>query len=141
MAGGLLVVCVFEASMALLQTDTNLWVIRLLMFATGAGMAFVILPQQAATFATISSADTGRASAIYNTQRQTAAALGVSILATVLTAVAGKTQHPSPSSFHVVFLVDAAIAAIGAVIAVTIRDSDAVSTMRPVRAGAQPVTV
>ena len=75
MAGGLMWLALCLVAMSLMDASTSEWTIRGLMFATGAGMAFVIMPQQAATFATISSADTGRASAIYNTQRQTAAAL------------------------------------------------------------------
>ena len=47
-------------------------------------MAFAFVPLQASTYANITPADTGRASAMYTTQRQVAAALGVAILATVL---------------------------------------------------------
>jgi hypothetical protein len=92
----------------------------------------VIKPQQAATFATITPADTGQASAIYNTQRQVAAALGVAVLATVLTATShgsdAATSIPA-SAFHPVFIAAAAIAALGVAVALTIRDTDAASTM------------
>jgi EmrB/QacA subfamily drug resistance transporter len=128
MTGGLLALTALTASMALLGAGSSEWLIRLLMFIAGAAMAYVILPQQAATFATISSADTGRASAIYNTQRQVAAALGVAILATVLTSAAG-TGSPGAGDFHLVFLACAALAAVGAAVAWTIRDADAASTM------------
>jgi EmrB/QacA subfamily drug resistance transporter len=129
MTGGLVGLTVLIASMALLGAGSSVWTIRLLMFATGAAMAYVLLPQQAATFATISSADTGRASAIYNTQRQTAAALGVALLATVLTSASGNAASPGAGDFHLVFLACAALAAFGAAVAWTIRDSDAASTM------------
>jgi EmrB/QacA subfamily drug resistance transporter len=129
MTGGLLGLTALTASMALLTADTSQWVIRLLMLLTGAAMAYVILPQQAATFATITPAATGRASAIYNTQRQTAAALGVAILATVLTSRAGSLESPRASDFHVVFLACAVLAVLGAAVAWTIRDSDAAGTM------------
>ena len=98
MTGGLVWVSLCLAAMSSLDASSSQWTIRALMFATGVGMAFVIMPQQAATFATISPADTGRASAIYNTQRQTAAALGVAVLATVLTAAGGSTSSPDPSA-------------------------------------------
>ena len=129
MTGGLVWVSLCLAAMSSLDASSSQWTIRALMFATGVGMAFVIMPQQAATFATISPADTGRASAIYNTQRQTAAALGVAVLATVLTAAGGSTSSPDPSAFHVVFLVASGIALVGAGFALFIRDRDAASTM------------
>jgi EmrB/QacA subfamily drug resistance transporter len=140
MAGGLITITVLLASMALLQPTTSLWLIRALMLAAGAGMGFVILPQQAATFATVSSAATGRASAIYNTQRQTSGALGVAIMASALTFSAGRTATPSVSAFRVVFLVDAALALVGALVAFTIHDRDAASTMRVEPALAAEVT-
>jgi MFS family permease len=131
LAGGLTAIAVLLASMTFLDGGTSFWTIRLLMVAIGAAFAFVILPQQAATFATISPADTGRASAIYNAQRQTAAALGVAVLATVLSTTTGPALRPSADDFHLVFLVAAGLAAIGALIALTIRDSDAAATMSP----------
>jgi EmrB/QacA subfamily drug resistance transporter len=134
MTGGLVVMVGLTASMAWLTADTSEWVIRALMFLTGGAMAYVILPQQAATFATISTADTGRASAIYNTQRQTAAALGVAILATVLTTTAGSLEAPRAGDFAWVFVGCAVLAALGALVAWTIRDEDAASTM----AGGEP---
>lgn len=129
MTGGLVWLALCLVAMSFMDASTSEWTIRALMFATGAGMAFVIMPQQAATFATISSADTGRASAIYNTQRQTAAALGVAVLATVLTSAGGSTTTPEPDAFPVVFLVAAGIAVVGAVLALFIHDEDAASTM------------
>jgi EmrB/QacA subfamily drug resistance transporter len=132
MAGGLVAMGGLEVSMAFLGADASLWTVRLLMLATGAAMAYVIMPQQAATFATITPADTGQASAIYNTQRQVAAALGVAVLATVLTATShgsdAATSIPA-SAFHPVFIAAAAIAALGVAVALTIRDTDAASTM------------
>jgi predicted MFS family arabinose efflux permease len=140
MAGGLTAVACTLAVGSLLELDTNLWLVRLLMFVTGAGMAFVFVPLQAATFATITPADTGQASAIFSTQRQVAAALGVAILATVLSVrlpggdvVAGTDQV---SAFHGAFLVGGALALIGALASLVIRDSDAAPTMRPRQASA-----
>lgn len=129
MTGGLIAMVALTGSMAWLTADTSEWVIRGLMLLTGAAMAYVILPQQAATFATISPADTGRASAIYNTQRQTAAALGVAILATVLTTTAGSLESPQAGDFSWVFIGCAVLAALGAVVAWTIHDEDAAGTM------------
>jgi len=65
-----------------LETDTVL--IDGIMLLRGMCMPFVFVANQAAAFSTISSARTGRASSMFNTQRQVAAAFGVAVLATIL---------------------------------------------------------
>jgi EmrB/QacA subfamily drug resistance transporter len=134
MAGGLTAVAASMAVATQLELGTDLWLVRLLMFVIGAGMAFVFIPLQAATFATITPADTGQASAIYSTQRQVAAALGVAILATVLAARLPDhdplTRAEQVGAFHDVFLASAGMALIGAFASLAIRDADAASTMR-----------
>src|SRR3989440_11774306 len=70
MVGGLIGVAVVMALMSLLGSYTNLWFMRLLMFLTGAGMAYAFVPGQTAAFATISSAAMGQASALSNALRQ-----------------------------------------------------------------------
>jgi EmrB/QacA subfamily drug resistance transporter len=134
--GGLVWVTAIIGTMTVLDGSPDLWVVRVQMFLVGAGMAFVVLPLQAASFATISSADTGRASAIFSTQRQLAAAFGVAVLASVL--AAGGTsvevlQAPSAAqlgAFRLAFGVAAAFTALGALAASAIPDRDAASTMR-----------
>jgi predicted MFS family arabinose efflux permease len=83
---------------------------------------------QAATYANISPEDTGRASAIYSTQRQVAAALGVGVLLTVLL---NGGQIPALSAYHAAFFVGAVLVVCAAVTGLLIRDEDAASTMRP----------
>ena len=56
--------------LAVVGLHTDLWWIRLIMFGRGICMAFAFVPLQAATYANITPEDTGRASAIYSTQRQ-----------------------------------------------------------------------
>ena len=59
-SAGLVGVAVLMAgSMSLVGFDTDLWWMRLLMFTMGLSMAQVIVSSQAASFATISHADTG----------------------------------------------------------------------------------
>ena len=77
--GGMFCMAVVTTSMAFIDLSTSLWWIRLIMFARGVCMAFSFVPLQAATYANITPEDTGRATAIFSTQRQVAAALGVSI--------------------------------------------------------------
>jgi hypothetical protein len=78
-------------------------------------------------FTTITPADTGQASAIYSTQRQVSAAIGVSLLATVLSGAGG--ANPDVAAYHVVFLVAAGLAFFGAVMATRVPDGDAAPSM------------
>lgn len=140
MAGGLTGVAVFMSLLCLMGGDTTLWLMRALMFFVGVGMAYSFLSVQTAAFATITPAATGRASAIYNTQRQLGGALGIAILSTVLSAVGPFHRSgtgamlPNLAAYHAAFLAAAALALIGACIALTIHDRDAASTMqRPTR--------
>lgn len=140
MAGGLTAVAVFMALLCLIGGDTTLWLMRALMFFVGSGMAYSFLSVQTAAFTTITPAATGRASAIYNTQRQLGGAFGIAILSTVLSAVgpfyrsATGAILPNLAAYHAAFLAAAALALIGACLSLTVHDRDAASTMqRPTR--------
>ena len=112
MAAGLAAVALLMLSLTATGLETSDWVIRVQMFAMGACMSFVFIPLQASAFARIPPADTGRASAIYNTQRQMASALGVAVFATILsarlpdiaTASAPGFAEAQVNAFHAVFL-------------------------------------
>lgn len=134
--GGLIGVAVVMALMVLIGQDTTLWLMRALIFLTGAGMAFCFTSVQAASFATISFAQTGQASALFNAQRQVGASLGVALLSSVL-GIVGMTQQsasgtivPNLLSYHITFLVAAVLALLAAGIGLMVRDSDAAATMR-----------
>lgn len=144
-AAGLTGVAVIMSLLCFMNLDTNLWLMRGLMFLTGAGMAFTFIPTPAAAFATISPADTGKASAIYNAQRQLGSALGIAVVGTVLSIVGpviigthGAIQ-PNITAYHAAFLTSAALALISAALALFIHDRDAASTMR--RKGAKAAQV
>jgi EmrB/QacA subfamily drug resistance transporter len=136
LASGLVAVAVVIGSMSLVGFGTSLWIVRAQMFALGLAMAHVFAPSQAAAFATISQAATGRASTLFNTARQVGSALGVAILTTVISAV-GVTHlvHGRPAvnlaSFHWAFLTAALIALLAAPVALRINDADAAPTMKP----------
>ena len=82
-AGGLVSVTIVSLAFVEVDLSTSLWWIRILMFLRGISMSFAFIPLQAATYANISGANTGRASALYSTHRQVGGALGVAVLATV----------------------------------------------------------
>ncbi len=112
--------------------DTNIWLIRVLTFSSGFASGWCVIAAQTASFATISSADTGRGAALFQTQTQVAGGFGVALLVTVVSASApaGATGAALIPAFHNAFLTAAAIAALGVPFALSIRDSDAANTMR-----------
>lgn len=131
---GLLILALTLGLMTLIGQSTNLWWMRLLLFVSGYGMSHVFVPAQAAGFATISAADTGRASTLFNAQRQLGGAVGVALLSSVVAAVGpirfvANRALPNLTSYHTAFLVAAGVAVIAAVAALTVNDSDAVHTM------------
>jgi MFS family permease len=140
-AAGLVAVAATMVCMAQVGTGTSLWLVRLIMLGLGFGVACVFIPAQAFSMATITSAQTGRASSIFNAGKQLGGAVGVALLTTVL-AVAGPggraVGHGAASlaAYHDAFLAAAAVALLAIAAALTIRDADAAATMvrRPQRA-------
>ena len=130
MLTGLLGVAAMNVLLMFVMQDT-LWVFRSVMFAIGGGWGFVIISMNAGAMAQVSSRDTGRASALYNAQRQLAAALGVAILGTIIgLQSAGASPGASTPAFRIAFLGAASFAAAGGMVALWIRDRDAAATMR-----------
>ncbi len=134
---GLVGVSLSIGLMALLGPDSSLWWARLLMLTLGFSMASVFVPVQAVAFATVSPADTGRGSTMFNAMRQLGGALGVALLTTAIVIV-GPTQevagHVSPNlaAYRVAFVAAALIALAGVGPALTINDAEAAHTI-PVR--------
>ena len=87
------VTCLF----ALIDLDTPLGVIAGLSFARGLSIGLVFVSVQTAVYATTSLADTGRATSLFNTQRQISYAVGVAIAATVLAASLGGLDAGDPA--------------------------------------------
>jgi EmrB/QacA subfamily drug resistance transporter len=142
MAGGLIGIATSIGLMALLGAHSSLWWARLLMFAMGFGMAQVMLTTQTASFATISSEATGRASTMFNAARQLGAATGVALLTTAIGLV-GATRDVSGhqvanlGAYRAAFVVAAAFCLAGVPFALSIRDADAAATI-PARSRARP---
>lgn len=131
MASGLTGVALVVGAMTFLHLDSSLWLVRLLMFLLGFGIAYVFLPNQAASLATITSAQTGRASTLFTVQRQLGGALGIALVSTVLTLVGtGSSNGDVLPAYRVAFLTAALLASIGAACALKVPDRDAAITMR-----------
>jgi EmrB/QacA subfamily drug resistance transporter len=123
-----------------IQADTNLWLIRITMFVRGLFLAFSFVPLQAASYARISPADTGRASAIFSTQRQLGAATGVALLSTVLLSTIpsefGRGVVPAAqvggftTAFRWSFLAAIALTLLAGLLATRVSDQDAAASMR-----------
>jgi len=125
--------------LALLGPATSLWWPRLLMFTLGLFMAQVFVPVQAAAFATITPAATGRASTMFNTVRQIGGAIGVAILTTSIVLVGpvhivGGHAVANLTAYRLAFLVAAAICLLGLTSALRIKDSDAARSIPARRA-------
>jgi MFS family permease len=128
--------------LALLTEQSSLWWARLLLFTLGLTMAQVFVPTQAAAFASISAAETGKASTMFNAVRQLGGAVGVAVLTSVIVAI-GATHEvgghvaANLTAYRVTFLVAAAIALLGVPCALSIHDEDAANT-RPGLAARKP---
>jgi EmrB/QacA subfamily drug resistance transporter len=132
MTTGLVAMTAVMVTFSRVDGATNEWLIRLLMYCLGASYSFMLISLQASSFAGISHADTARASALYNTQRQVASALGVAILASALAAFlpdGAASGAQTFAAYHKVFLVGAVIAGVGAFATRLVPDADARATM------------
>jgi EmrB/QacA subfamily drug resistance transporter len=120
--------------LALMGPQTSLWWARLLMLTLGLSMAQVFVPVQAASFATITPAATGRASTMFNTVRQLGGAVGVAVLTTVIVLIGpvhrvGGHEAANLTAYRVAFLAAAVICVCAVACSLSIRDADAASTI------------
>jgi EmrB/QacA subfamily drug resistance transporter len=135
------------AAFLFVDLETNRLWIQLIMLARGWSFAFVMIPMQAVAFATISSENTGRASAIFNAGRQVAASFGVALLGTVLTnrlTHHGATPLGNPFTregallaFHDAFLAATIVVMVAIATALLISDRAAARAMREPAAAAE----
>jgi EmrB/QacA subfamily drug resistance transporter len=131
---GLVGVAISIGGLALLGPTSSLWWPRLLMFTLGLAMGQVFIPLQAAAFATITPAATGKASTMFNAIRQLGGAVGVAILTTAIVLVGplhvvGGHLTANLTAYRIAFLVGAVFALLAIPCALTIRDSDAARTI------------
>jgi EmrB/QacA subfamily drug resistance transporter len=136
---GLIGTAVSIGLLTLLGPGTSLWWARLLMLTLGISMAQVFVPVQAASFATITRAATGRASTMFNAVRQLGGAIGVAVLTTAIVLVGpvhlvAAHEVANLTAYRVAFGVAAAVALCAVACSLSIRDADAASTI-PARRG------
>ena len=136
MSGGFFAAALAITLSAMLEIDTNLWLIRGLMLLRGLCMGFAFVPMQAASYATIPPAQNGRASSLFSTQRQVGVSFGVAILASVLVSYGALSPGLDAAGLdraltgvHVAFAVAVGFAVLAAFFALFIRDEDARATM------------
>jgi EmrB/QacA subfamily drug resistance transporter len=126
------------------DTESSLWLIRIVMFTRGLTMGFGIIPINAAQFSTITRGDSGRASALVSTNRQVASSVGVAVVATILaertvahihSAGAAANQsaiiHAGVLGYRDAYLGVIVLSLVGVIFALRIKDEDALASMRP----------
>ena len=119
---------------SLADLDTPLSQIAGLSFARGLAVGMVFVSIQTAAYGTTSIADTGRATSLFNTQRQIAYAFGVAVAATViaskLASVGGDTAPASEQlgAYQAGFLAVGLIMAPAAIVSWFIDDDDVAAT-------------
>jgi MFS family permease len=127
-----------SAAMALLavpDAQTSLWWIRLIVFGLGLAVGQVFVGTQAASFATVPSSDSGRASTLFNVGRRLGGAVGVALATTTMAVVGGEVVGPQDMPpYRAAFLAAALVCVLTVRLARHIDDADAAST-RPPRAG------
>ncbi|QKW35085.1 MFS transporter [Actinomadura sp. NAK00032] len=84
---GLLLVAAALASYQFIGTDTPMWILGVIFFVQGTGMANVMPPATESVMSALPREKAGAGSAINNTARQVAVAMGVAVLGSVVASV------------------------------------------------------
>jgi EmrB/QacA subfamily drug resistance transporter len=118
---------------ALADLTTPIYVISALSLCRGLAVGLVFVSIQTAAYATTSLADTGRATSLFNTQRQVAYAVGVALAATVIAAQLGGLDDAAPAvqrlgAYQAGFLAVGLIMAPAAIASWFIHDDDVAAT-------------
>jgi EmrB/QacA subfamily drug resistance transporter len=119
---------------ALFDLDTPLWMIGAGSLARGMSIGMVFVSIQTAVYATISNADTGRATSVFSTQRQFAFAAGVALGATVIAsrieALGGESAPAADllGAYRWAFIAMALVMLPAAFVSIFVHDSDAAAT-------------
>jgi len=81
---GMLIIAAMLAAFAILDADTPIWLLEVIFFFMGTGMAHIMTPTSVVIMQALPREKAGSASALSNTFRQVGGALGIAILGSVL---------------------------------------------------------
>lgn len=150
LTSGFAAIAASVAALLPVGAGSSLWAVRIPMLTMGIGMALTVIALQAATFAQVSPAAMTRASSVFATTRQVAAAVGVALVATILTlrteqrlgglgpmVTEAARQDAMLSAFRDTFVAALVVAALGLLIALRVRDADAAASMRSTKTAAE----
>jgi MFS family permease len=125
--------------LGLLGSATNLWLVRIVLYCMGFAVGQVFVASQAAGFATVSPAASGRASTLFNTGRRLGGAVGVAVATTVIVLAGARGASPiGPTdtvAYRAAFAVAAAINLLALWPASRVADRDAAGTVPRPRRG------
>jgi DHA2 family integral membrane protein (MFS transporter) len=82
--GGMLIIAAMLAAFAALKADTPIWILEVVFFLMGTGMAHIMTPTSVVIMQALPREKAGSASALSNTFRQVGGALGIAVLGSVL---------------------------------------------------------
>ncbi|GAA3805477.1 MFS transporter [Streptomyces phyllanthi] len=99
---GLLTIAAMLAAFATLDADTPIWVLEVVFFLMGTGMAHIMTPVSVVIMQALPREKAGSASALSNTFRQVGGALGIAVLGSVLSAAyrSGIEDSLPPAARH-----------------------------------------
>ncbi|WP_206739350.1 MFS transporter [Streptomyces sp. L2] len=82
--GGLVLIAATLATFATFEADTPIWILEVIFFLMGTGMAHIMTPTSVVIMQALPREKAGSASALSNTFRQVGGALGIAVLGSVL---------------------------------------------------------
>ncbi|MDH6519522.1 EmrB/QacA subfamily drug resistance transporter [Streptomyces sp. SAI-135] len=82
--GGMLLIAAMLCAFAVLDADTPIWLLEVIFFLMGTGMAHIMTPTSVVIMQALPREKAGSASALSNTFRQVGGALGIAVLGSVL---------------------------------------------------------
>ena len=82
--GGMVIIAAMLAAFATLDADTPIWLLEVIFFLMGTGMAHIMTPTSVVIMQALPREKAGSASALSNTFRQVGGALGIAVLGSVL---------------------------------------------------------
>ncbi|MFI6434079.1 MFS transporter [Streptomyces sp. NPDC050759] len=92
--GGMLLIAAMLVAFAGLEADTPIWLLEVIFFLMGTGMAHIMTPTSVVIMQALPREKAGSASALSNTFRQVGGALGIAVLGSVLSTAYRNSIEP-----------------------------------------------